>query len=91
MRANVKKVLQELGSDYCIKSVDWPATEDVYRDFNNGYDVEILVPYYSKKPAPSVYIWRDQVEIMARAEDVPLSQLKATLEGMYKKLGLASI
>lgn len=90
MRTNVKKVLDILGSDYCMASVDWPPTEDVYRDFHNGIDVEILVPYYSKNPAPSVYIWRNKRKIVARAEEVPLSQLKATLEGMYSQLGLTA-
>ncbi len=32
MRKNVKRVLEELGENYSMASVDYPYTEDVYRD-----------------------------------------------------------
>lgn len=90
MRTNVKRVLEELGENYSMASVDYPPTEDVYRDFHNGIDVEILVPYYRRNLEVSVFIWKDKREIIERAFDVPLNQLKGTLEQMYRQLGLAT-
>ncbi len=90
MRKNVKRVLEELGENYSMASVDYPYTEDVYRDFQNGIDVEILVPYNKRNLEVSVFIWKDKREIIERAFDVPLSRLKETLELMYRKLGLAT-
>lgn len=52
--AYLKKVLNFLGPDYCLRTIDWE--ECIYRRINASYDLEISGAYKKNHPI-SIFIW----------------------------------
>lgn len=73
---HMKKLCIELGPDYRIANIDLERV--IYRDFGNGYDVEISgVNTSSQRKKARIYLWKDQTRIIKIIENVPESDIGA--------------
>ena len=53
---SIKKLKEALGGDYKIREIDWERC--LYRDFGNGFNVEISgVSYANHRRPATVYLW----------------------------------
>lgn len=71
---HMKKLCKELGPEYRIVNIDLERV--IYRDFGNGYDVEISgVNTSSQCKKARIYLWKDQTRIIKIIDNVPQSDI----------------
>ena len=74
----LKEMQKELGEDYRIVIFDGERV--IYRDFGNGYDIEISRMNTNKKNAKgTIYIWEDRKRYVRAYRLVPRDRMKQTL------------
>lgn len=79
----LKQLCKEMGNQYSIKVIDLEPV--IYRDFHNGYDVEISgLNRNSSRTRATIYLWKDKREIVRTLEKVKQEQLVQTVESLYK-------
>lgn len=79
---HMKKLCKELGPDYSITAIDLERV--IYRDFGNGYDVEIsCMNTTSTRKKARIYLWRDQDRIIKTLKDVPQSRIGEQVEHLH--------
>ena len=79
--SQLEKVCKALGADYSIQSIDW---EDViYRDFHNGYDVEISGLGFRNKA--TIYLWENKCRIVDTRYNVELARIHEVVEELYRE------
>lgn len=79
---HMKKLCKELGPEYCIANIDLERV--IYRDFGNGYDVEIsCVNTNSQKKKARIYLWKDKRRIIKIIENVPQNNIGAWVERLH--------
>lgn len=84
----LKAALDYMGVPYCIKTID--LEKCLYRDFGNGFDVEVSGLCSMRKNAVTVYIWQvgGGLQIVERISGIgSLAELKSVLDGLTKRYG----
>ena len=76
------EICKGLGSKYKIAVIDQEKV--IYRDFFNGYDVEICIKPRSRA---TIYLWKDKREIVNIREAVGLEQIGEAVEDLYRRTG----
>lgn len=80
-RENMMSILRSLGKKYEIKVID--GSECIYRDFGNGYDVEILT--YGKKSICTIVLWQTSPDLqILKQVDVPWWAVNVWVEKLYE-------
>lgn len=52
----IKNICKQLGNEYCIRLFDFEQV--IYRDFGNGYDVEVSGLNHNRKTfKATIYVW----------------------------------
>lgn len=75
----INKLCKSLGTDYMVKTIDGEPC--VYRDFSNGFNVEISGMYTtSMKRRANLYLWRDNSPIVDSVQDVRREDIGAVVE-----------
>lgn len=83
---NMDRLCRELGSQYSVKVIDMEPV--IYRDFLNGYDVEISGLYQKSKRARSnVYLWKDGRQIVRTLYGVEQAELGQKVEELRQAVG----
>lgn len=85
MRKNIKQALDLLGAEYCEKFIDLERC--VYRDFGNGYDIEISgLDNKKRNPKVTIYLWckKEQAEIVKSVSDVAIGDMRAEIEKLHE-------
>lgn len=85
MRKNIKEDLELLGAKYCEKVIDLERC--VYRDFGNGYDIEISgLDNKKRNPKVTIYLWckKERVEIVKSVSDVDMKDVHSEVEKLYE-------
>lgn len=88
IRKKLKAALDYMGAPYCIKTID--LEECLYRDFGNGFDVEVSGLCSRHKNAIAVYLWqvRGGQQIVERVFGIgSLVELKSVLDGLAERYG----
>ena len=80
VRKCYKEALAALGGIYKMYFIDGGGC--VYKDFGNGYDVEII---YTPPYKYSIYIWKDASTIVERRKRVQIQDLKEVMESLEEK------
>lgn len=79
------KILHELcetlGSEYSVVTIDWEPV--IYRDFNNGFNVELSGLNGPGNRKATVYLWHDSNTIVLRAYEVERDQIPKVVEEMH--------
>lgn len=84
--AHIKKLCRKLGSQYSIKVIDLEPV--IYRDFHNGYDVEVSgLNHNSDRARTTIYLWKDKSEIVRTLERVEQEKLGQAVEELYRGVG----
>lgn len=79
MKKHLREGLKVLDSSYSIKNIDF---EDcLYKDLGNGIDFEIS--HGNKKY--TIFIWLHKGRVIETLSNIPLSDLKETLDNAEKK------
>lgn len=79
---HMKELCKKLGSEYRITDIDLERV--VYRDFGNGYDVEISgVNTSSLSKKARIYLWKDKHRIIKIIENVPQSGIGAWVDKLH--------
>ena len=87
--AHMRKLCRSLGEQYRITDIDLERV--IYRDFGNGYDVEICdVNTSSAKKKANIYLWKDGLRIVERLIGVPQEEIGSTVDALYEKYSDAS-
>lgn len=74
-----------LGRKYSIRTIDGEPC--VYRDFHNGYDVEVSGVNTRKNRRVNIYLWKGKTQIVERFFDLPQSSIGDIVELLYKVYG----
>lgn len=85
MRKNIEFVLGVLGAEYCEKVIDLERC--VYRDFCNGYDIEISgLDNKKRNPKVTIYLWckKGKIEIVKSIPDVDIINIHSEVEKLYE-------
>jgi len=78
----MKKLCRQLGREYSIIMLD--LEQVIYRNFGNGYDVEISgINTSSEKKKATIYLWRCGRRIIDTVHDVPQSEIHERVEELY--------
>lgn len=65
----INKLCKSLGAEYTVKTIDGEPC--VYRDFGNGFNVEISGMYTTNlNRKANLYLWRGNSPIVATVQDV---------------------
>lgn len=84
--AHIWKLCSELGSQYRVEIIDLEPV--IYRDFHNGYDVEISgVNRNSGTARATIYLWRDKRRIVKTLENVEQARIGQAVEELYRGVG----
>lgn len=82
--AHMRKLCRSLGEQYRITDIDLERV--IYRDFGNGYDVEICgVNTSSAKKKANIYLWKDGLRIVERLIGVPQDEISRVVDALYEK------
>ena len=82
--AHMRKLCRSLGEQYRITDIDLERV--IYRDFGNGYDVEICgVNTSSTRKKANIYLWKDGLRIVERRIGVPQDEIGSTVNALYEK------
>lgn len=78
--ARLKRICRQLGKKYSIKRIDWEPV--IYRDFKNGYDVEIsgLNEKYGKA---YIYLWKNAQVIVKSIQKVHVKDIAKVVDNLY--------
>ena len=80
----MRKLCRSLGEQYRITDIDLERV--IYRDFGNGYDVEISgVNTSSTKKKANIYLWKDGLRIVERRIGVPQEEIGRAVDALYEK------
>lgn len=80
----MRKLCRSLGEQYRITDIDLERV--IYRDFGNGYDVEICgVNTSSTRKKANIYLWKDGLRIVERRIGVPQDEIGSTVNALYEK------
>ena len=80
--AYMKKLCKELGAEYRITDIDLERV--IYRDFGNGYDVEVSgVNTNSPRKKARIYLWKDKRRIIKIIDAVPHSDIGEWVEKLH--------
>lgn len=80
---HLKELCKKLGSQYSIKVIDLEPV--IYRDFHNGYEVEVSGLNQSSDTArATIYLWKDKKRIVRTLERVEQKRIKEIVEELYK-------
>ena len=89
----IEEVVDVLGKQYTLLQIDdsWC----IYRDFGNGYDVEINMEKTRKNTLnATVYVWhiKDKLKVIERIDDIKeIEDLKGILVGVVNKTNQLAI
>lgn len=82
--AHMRKLCRSLGEQYRITDIDLERV--IYRDFGNGYDVEICgVNTSSTRKKANIYLWKDGIRIVERCIGVPQDEISRVVDALYEK------
>lgn len=82
--AHMRKLCRSLGDQYRITDIDLERV--IYRDFGNGYDVEISgVNTSSVRKKANIYLWKDGQCIVERLIGVPQEEIGSAVDALYEK------
>lgn len=85
----MRKLCRSLGEQYRITDIDLERV--IYRDFGNGYDVEICgVNTSSTRKKANIYLWKDGLRIVERRIGVPQEEIGRSVDALYEKYSDAS-
>lgn len=76
---HIKELCKELGKDYSVEIIDkeWV----IYRDFHNGYEVEIsCVNTTSLRKPATIHLWKEKTYTIKTIENVPQSNIGDRVE-----------
>lgn len=80
----MRKLCRSLGEQYRITDIDLERV--IYRDFGNGYDVEISgVNTSSTKKKANIYLWKDGLRIVERHIGVAQDEIGSAVNALYEK------
>lgn len=83
---HIKKLCRELGNQYSIKVIDLEPV--IYRDFYNGYDIEISGVNQNRPTArATIYLWKDKREIVRTLWKVPQDGIADAVEELRQGVG----
>ena len=83
---HMRELCKALGEKYRITDIDLERV--IYRDFGNGYDVEISnVNTSSLRKKSNVYVWKDRLRIVDRACGVEQDRIGDVVDAFYEKYG----
>lgn len=75
----MRDLCNELGKEYSIKVIDGETV--IYRDFHNGYDVEISgVDTTDPHNRATIYLWKDRTHTVKIISDVAWSNIGDRVE-----------
>lgn len=76
---HLKELCNELGKEYSIEIIDGEWV--IYRDFHNGYDVEISgANTTSSKKRVTIFLWKDKTHTVKTISDVSQSNIGDRVE-----------
>lgn len=79
---HMKKLCKALGTEYRIRVFDLERV--IYRDFGNGYDVEISnVNTTSQRKKAVIYLWKEKNRIIKIIKDVPQDDIGMWVERLH--------
>lgn len=82
--AYMRKLCRSLGEQYRITDIDLERV--IYRDFGNGYDVEICgVNTSTTRKKANIYLWKDDIRIVERRIGVPQNEIGSAVDALYEK------
>ena len=74
VKHRLEEKCKELGEQYSVTTIDFEQV--VYRDFGNGYDLEISGLWRGRKAKAYIYLWRNKREIVSILRRVPQDCIK---------------
>lgn len=75
----IRNLCKNLGKEYAVVNIDGEPC--VYRDFGNGFNVEISGMYTtSMKRRANLYLWRDNSPIVDSVQDVRREDIGTVVE-----------
>lgn len=85
-KTRLKIICEELGKPYRIKLIDWEKC--IYRDLENGFDVEISGVYRSR-PTSTVhaYLWRSEgayIQIASLPCKATAESIREVVQSLYE-------
>jgi len=81
---HIKELCKELGSEYCIRPID--QEQVIYRNFGNGYDLEISgMNTSSLRKKAVLYLWKDTNRVVKEVTDVPQTDIGKWAEWLRQK------
>ena len=79
--AHMRKLCRSLGEQYRIMDIDLERV--IYRDFGNGYDVEISgVNTSSTKKKANIYLWKAGLRIVERHIGVSQDEIGSAVDAL---------
>lgn len=79
---HMKQLCETLGPHYYIQVIDMEQV--IYRDFGNGYNVEVSgINTTSKKKRSTIYLWVGTQRIVETLFDVPQCEIGARVDELY--------
>ena len=82
---HIKELCKALGSEYRITDIDLERV--IYRDFGNGYDVEISgMNTSSNRKKARIYLWKDKRRIIKIVDGVPQDSISEWVKKLHSKV-----
>lgn len=79
---HMRQLCRELGPEYIIRELDLERV--IYRDFGNGYNVEISrMNTTSKRKRASLYLWFGERIMVNSVHDVPQNEIGERVEELH--------
>ncbi len=80
----MRQLCRSLGEQYKITVIDLERV--IYRNFGNGYDVEICNMNTSiLRKTADIFVWKDRQKIIERLHGVPQTEIGSTVDALYEK------
>lgn len=81
---HLRKICSNLGREYSIKVID--LEQVIYRNFRNGYDVEISgLNKNSHRAKANIYLWKNCQTLERAVYGVAQNRIAETVESLYKE------
>lgn len=81
---HINEFCKELGSEYCIRPID--QEQVIYRNFGNGYDLEISgMNTSSLRKTAVLYLWKGTNRVVKKVTDVPQKDIGKWAEWLRQK------
>ncbi len=81
---HLKSLCKELGPEYRIRILDLEYV--IYRDFGNGYDIEVSEVNTTKANAlATIYLWKDKNRIVKIVKKIPQQDIGKVTEWLREK------